>query len=157
MSCYVCLEEDGTLLQAKGCKCKGSVSIHESCLEEWLKTATNPFQCTVCKSDYSGTFLTNFMSMEEIMFRTSSSEEQEEVEEGNEFYEFHGIPITESDGMLYFDSEEHKSIYFQAMRKEFKCIRTEAGNRQRQFMRVQTKPRYQNKRRNVNQFSHRMK
>ena len=97
------------------------------------------------------------MSVEEIMFRPSSSEEQEEVEEGDELYEFHGIPITEVDGMLYFDSEEHKSIYLQAMRKEFKSIRTETVRRQRQVMQVQTKNRYQNKRHSVNQFSHRMK
>ena len=146
MSCYICLE-DGNLMQTKGCECKGSVSIHQSCLQQWLETAENPFQCTVCKSDYGGMFLSNFLTTEQIMFHPTAEEEEEEEE--MELFDFHGITIYESSDMLMFDSEEHKSIYFQTIRKDNKAVEQESRQRQKNSVRFQPKRRQFSRARHV--------
>jgi len=140
MSCYICLEEEGELMQTRGCGCKGSVAIHKTCLQEWLDKAENPFQCTVCKGDYAGTFLTNFLSEEEILFHPKGDEEEDEEDMGDvEFYDFHGIPIIETEQGLIFDSEKHRSIYFECVIKEDRAIRHEVTRRQKNAMRFQVK------------------
>ena len=141
MPCYICLEEDGQLLQAKGCGCKGSVAVHQACLQEWLKTAENPFQCTVCKMDYPGTFLNTFLSTEAIMFHSVGQEEQEEEEfqEDVNFIDFHGIPIMETEHDLIFLSEEHRSIYLQSVSKEHRSIKLETKRRQKNAIRISSK------------------
>jgi hypothetical protein len=125
MSCYICLEEGGE--QVNGCACRGSVAVHRPCLLEWLKTADNPFRCSVCKSDFSGPFLGAFLSAEQILFHPTS-EEGEEEEEG-EMWEFHGIPVFESEDQLVFASPEHMSIYFQTLKREFRSLKTESRRR----------------------------
>jgi hypothetical protein len=141
MSCYICLEEDGQLLQAKGCGCKGSVAIHQACLQEWLKTAENPFQCTVCKMDYPGTFLNTFLSTEDIMFHSAGQEEPEQEEYQGEvnFIDFHGIPIMETEHDLIFLSEEHRSIYLQSVSKEHRSIKLETIRRQKNSIKFHAK------------------
>jgi hypothetical protein len=139
MSCYICLEEDGQLLQAKGCGCKGSVAIHQACLQEWLKTAENPFQCTVCKMDYPGTFLNTFLSTEDIMFHSAGQEEEEEEDEDVNFIDFHGIPIMETEHDLIFLSEEHRSIYLQSVSKEHRSIKMETIRRQKNAIKFHAK------------------
>ena len=121
MSCYICLEEEN-LMEVKGCDCKGSISIHKACLDQWIQTTDNPFQCTVCKGDYNGTFLTHFLSEEEILFHPAGNEVEEEREI---WYDFHGIRIVSTESDLYFDSEYHKSIYFQTIHREDKALRLE--------------------------------
>ena len=139
MSCYICLEEEGQLMQARGCGCKGSVAIHRECLQEWLEKAENPFQCTVCKGDYEGTFLTNFFTEEEILFHPMGEEEEEEDFGETTLYEFHGIPIIETEDDLIFRSEEHRSMYHQLVDKEHRSIKQESRHRQRNSTRIQHK------------------
>ena len=141
MPCYICLEDDGQLMQAKGCGCKGSVAVHQNCLQEWLNTAENPFQCTVCKMEYPGTFLNTFLSTEDIMFRPTGQEEQEEPDEQENvnIIDFHGIPIMETETDLFFLSEEHRSIYLQSVSKEHRSIKLESQRRQKNAIRVYTK------------------
>ena len=140
MSCYICLESDGKLLSAGSCKCKGSNAVHKECLNEWLKTAENPFQCTVCKADYPGTFLNNFLSAEDILFRPTGESEEEEEEGEFVVRDFHGIPILqEENGDIAFFTEEHRSIYLQTVRKEYKSLKMESRQRQKQSARVYNK------------------
>jgi hypothetical protein len=138
MSCYICLEE-GQLMQARGCGCKGSVAIHQKCLQEWLDQAENPFQCTVCKGDYAGTFLNKFLSAEDILFHPKGEEGEEEDFGEMMFYEFHGIPIIETEDDLLFRTEEHRSIYHQLVNKEHRAIKQETRHRQKNYMRVRSK------------------
>jgi len=145
MSCYICLESDGQLLSAGSCKCKGSNAVHKECLNEWLKTADNPFQCTVCKADYPGTFLNKFLSAEDILFHPTG--DLEEDEEG-EFVvrDFHGIPILqEENGDIAFFTEEHRTIYLQTVRKEYKSLKMESRHRQKQTARTQNKHNHSNR------------
>jgi len=128
-SCYICLEEDGQLMTTKGCSCKGSISIHRSCLQEWLQTTDNPFQCAVCKTEYDGSFLNLFLSKEEILFHPTTEEEEEE--EYGSMYDFHGISIMEVGGELLFESEEHRSIYNQTNSKQYRDIKCEARRQQK--------------------------
>jgi len=125
MSCYICLEEGGE--QVNGCACRGSVAVHRPCLLEWLKTADNPFRCSVCKSDFSGPFLGSFLPAEQILFHPTA--EQEEEEEEGEMWEFHGIPVFESEDQLMFATPEHMSIYFQTLKREFLSLKTESRKR----------------------------
>jgi hypothetical protein len=123
MPCYICLEEDGVLMPSKGCECKGSIEIHASCLQEWFANTENPFQCSVCKTDFKGTFLTNFMSMEDIMFHGYDEEEDDDLEVIDQF-DFHGIPAIElNDGFIIFKSMEHKSIYDQTLERQFRDLK----------------------------------
>ena len=138
MSCYICLEE-GQLMQTRGCGCKGSVAIHEACLQEWLDKAENPFQCTVCKEEYTGTFLNRFLTEEEILMHPMGQEEEEEDLGETTLYEFHGIPIIETEDDLIFSSEEHRSIYHQLVDKEHRAIKNENRHRQKNCMRVRSK------------------
>lgn len=123
MSCYICLEEGGE--QVNGCACRGSVAVHRPCLLEWLKTAENPFRCSVCKSDFAGSFLSGFLSAEQILFHPTVEEEESE----GEMWEFHGIPVFESDSQLVFATPEHMSIYFQTLKREFLSLKKESRRR----------------------------
>jgi len=122
MSCYICLEEGGE--QVNGCACRGSVAVHRPCLLEWLRTAENPFRCSVCKSDFAGPFLARFLSAERILFHPNGEEEEE-----GEMWEFHGIPVFESDACLTFASPEHMSIYFQTLKREFLSLKKQSRRR----------------------------
>ena len=126
-------------MQTKGCGCKGSVAIHKACLQEWLDQADNPFQCTVCKGDYDGMFLTNFLTEEEILLHPKGEEEEEEDTGPMMYYDFHGIRIVSSGGDLLFDSEEHKSIYFRSVDKEDRCVKLDCMRRQKNAVRLQGK------------------
>ena len=140
MPCYICLEEEGQLMQARGCGCKGSVAIHRECLQEWLEKAENPFKCTVCKGDYAGTFLTNFFTEEEILFHPMGEEEEEEdYFAESTLHDFHGIPIIETEDDLFFRSEENRSMYHQLVDKEYRAIKQESRHRQRNSTRFQHK------------------
>ena len=126
-------------MQARGCGCKGSVAIHQKCLQEWLDQAENPFQCTVCKEEYTGTFLNRFLTEEEILMHPMGQEEEEEDLGETTLYEFHGIPIIETEDDLIFSCEEHRSIYHQLVDKEHRAIKNENRHRQKNCMRVRSK------------------
>ena len=127
-------------MNMRGCDCKGSIAIHRECLQEWIVKADNPFKCTVCKGDYSGSFLTNFLTEEEILYHPKG-EEVEEVDDETEFIYglYNGIPIVEQDGLLLFETETHKTIYFEMIDKEEYAIKREWRHRQKNDMRFQVK------------------
>lgn len=115
----------------KGCGCKGSVGVHASCFQKWVKTAENPFQCPVCKTDYHSAFLSSFMTVEEMLLRGENKDD--EVDEDDEnvlFYQQHGVPIMECDGFIYFETDEHFSIYNHSYKMEKKSIRMDIQRKQ---------------------------
>lgn len=81
------------------------------------------------------------------MFHPTAEEEEEEEE--MELFDFHGITIYESSDMLMFDSEEHKSIYFQTIRKDNKAVEQESRQRQKNSVRFQPKRRQFSRARHV--------
>ena len=139
MSCYICLEEEGKLMNVRGCNCKGSIAIHQVCLQEWMVKAENPFQCTVCKSDYAGSFLTNFLTEEEILYHPKGTEEEYDEESEYIYGLYNGIPIMEQDGFLLFETDRHKNIYFEMIDKEDYAIKRELQYRQKNAARFQVK------------------
>jgi hypothetical protein len=139
MSCYICLEEEGQLMTVCGCDCKGSIAIHQACLQEWIVKADNPFKCTVCKGDYAGSFLTNFLTEEEILYHPKG--EEEEYDEGSEpFYSiYNGLPIVEQDGMILLETTAHQTIYNEMFKKEDFAVKTELRHRQKNAIKFQVK------------------
>jgi len=137
MSCYICLEE-GIMMEEKGCGCKGSIGVHSACFQEWVKTAANPFMCPVCKTDYHASFLSSFMTMEQMMKHGSiDDEEEEDDEEDGEalMYQEHGVPVVEVNGILYFETTEHFSIYQHSYKMEISATRLECKNQRQKEMR----------------------
>jgi len=125
-------------MQTRGCDCKGSVAIHKECLQQWMETADNPFKCSVCKTDFSGSFLKNFMTEEDILLHPMGKEEEEE-EPVTSYYEYHGMVILESEDSLIFECEEHKSIYFRSLEREDQDTKMESIRRQKNALRFQVK------------------
>jgi hypothetical protein len=128
MSCYICLE-GGKMIKDKGCVCKGSLNIHASCFQKWIDNTDNPFICPVCKTDYKLSFLSSFMTIEEMLTCGVSDEENESI-----FYVDHGVPITEINGFIYFDSDEHFSIYQHSSKMEKKSIRLNNRNSSKRYV-----------------------
>ena len=136
MPCYICFEEDDTLMQTNNCSCKGSVVIHQSCFIELMKHTKNPFQCSVCKSDYSAPFLKKFFSEEEILMH-SMGQEEEEIEEEQEVsyqYVMPGIPIMILNEEVVFKSMKHKSLVLRSLFKEMKAVKLESIRRQKKHI-----------------------
>ena len=138
MSCYICLEE-GQLMNVSGCDCKGSIAIHQACLQEWIVKADNPFKCTVCKGDYAGSFLTNFLTEEEILYHPKGEEEEYDEESEPIYTVYNGLPIIEQNGFLLFETDNHKTIYFEMFDKEDYAVKTEIRHRQKNAMKFQVK------------------
>jgi len=44
-------------------------------------------------------------------------------------WEFHGIPVFESEDQLVFATPEHMSIYFQTLKRQFLSLKTESRKR----------------------------
>jgi hypothetical protein len=108
-------------MTSKGCECKGSVEIHEACLQEWIASAENPFQCSVCKTEFKGTFLNKFMSVEEILYHGEEEIEDELIVDG---FDFHGIPVLETDdGYLLFKTTEHQTIYDHTLDQSYRDLK----------------------------------
>lgn len=148
MSCYICLEDEGKLMGLKGCYCKGGLEVHLGCLKKWISKAENPFKCSVCKGDYSGKFLTRFMTNEEILFHGTNEdesyvddEEEEDMymDDGSSFYIYNGIPIMNTDGMLCFETERDKTIYVEMTNKEDTSVKQDLRDRKKKFAKIQVK------------------
>jgi hypothetical protein len=140
MSCYICLEEEGELMQARGCGCKGSVAIHKACFQEWVDAADNPFKCSICKTDFTGSFLVNFLTEEEILLHPMGLEEEEPMHHETVMaFDFHGITVLETDEELLFETEEHKFIYFNSLKRQDQANRVALVQRQKNAMRFQVK------------------
>ena len=128
----------------KGCYCKGGLEVHKECLREWISKADNPFKCSVCKGDYSGSFLTGFFSEEEILCRSNGEQEQEEeddeyYDDDSSFYMYNGIPIMNTDGMLCFETVQDKTIYNEMTNKEDKSVKQDLRRRKKTSSRVYVK------------------
>lgn len=139
MSCYICLEDQGTLMTARGCYCKGGLGVHKACLQEWISKTDSPFKCSVCHGDYSGSFLTRFLTAEEILCHSNGTENEDEDDDDeyadSSFYVYNGIPIMNTDGILSFESEEDKTIYVEMTNKEDKSVKVELRARKK-FSRI---------------------
>jgi hypothetical protein len=151
MPCYICLEDEGQLLSVRGCYCKGGLAVHKACLQEWISKTSTPFKCSVCKGDYSGSFLKGFLTEEEILYRSNGIDDGEEEDYDDEdlddsiFYFYNGIPITNTDGILCFETEKDKTIYVDMTNKEDKSVKLEFRSRQKKFTRVHVNPHRQPK------------
>jgi hypothetical protein len=139
MSCYICLEEEGQLMNVRGCDCKGSIAIHRACLQEWMVKTDNPFKCTVCKGDYAGSFLKNFLTEEEILFHPKGEETEYEEESEPVVGIYNGIRIVEYDDVLLFETDRQRTVYFEMIDKEDFAVKTELRKRQKNAMKFQVK------------------
>jgi hypothetical protein len=105
-------------MNMRGCSCKGSIVVHHSCFQELLKKSNNPFQCSVCKTDFSGTFINKFISAEEILLNTTEKDEDNMA--NVIMYRFNGIEYFEvDDEELMFQTNAQASMYFKMIDKEF--------------------------------------
>ena len=52
--CCICLIDEGILINP--CKCKGTISYHESCVIEFIME-NKSFECPNCKSKYTSVFI----------------------------------------------------------------------------------------------------
>lgn len=130
--CYICLGSNTKkqFAENKGCLCKGSVAIHNSCFKKWASSAENPFACSVCKADYSISFLSKFLSLEQFMFSRANLEDDEDEED--EDYEenymeeqvLHGVPVlVDEDRYIYFEHPFYESIFMHSNKMELKGVR----------------------------------
>ena len=144
MPCYICLEE-GQMTNLRGCYCKGGIEIHQTCLQKWMLTAENPFNCSVCKCEYPITFLKKFLTDEEIMYHPKGIEEDDadgdyNSEEEVDFHSYSGITfITTEDGIMVFETEKHKNVYLEMVNKEEYDIKKELRYIKKNTMRFNTK------------------
>ena len=109
------MEENG------GCVCKGSLKVHTKCFAKMCHSSSNPFTCSICKSDFSAKFIEKFIGMEKIMMHRVDDVEDEEDEEEDisEWYEISGMLIEEIDGDLYFQSEKEMYLYIEYQKRNF--------------------------------------
>lgn len=128
-TCYICLGSDSKkpFVEKTGCHCKGSVSIHASCFKKWVASTSDPLCCSVCKSNYSGSFLRRFMTPEDILFAggDGSNEDVDDM-----FYEetfIHGVPVlVDEDGYVFFDNPHHESIFMHSDKMQLKATRQQS-------------------------------
>ena len=141
MPCYICLEEEGKTMKVRGCYCKGGIDIHKACLQQWMNTAVNPFNCSVCKGEYSTSFLKKFLTMEEIMFHPRGTDEEEDLydNEDLQYNCYNGIEFLSTDDKIIFKKPEHVSIYFEMINKEHCDIKKESRRIQKNSMRFKVK------------------
>jgi hypothetical protein len=124
MTCYICLSEKMPMITDMGCTCKGSIGVHRSCFREWVKTASDPFSCPVCKSDYTSAFLQKYKSITDMLFH-GSSEEPEETE--SEMF-LHGVPVMFDGEWIHFRNEEHYTIYQRSCKLLYKSEKSNIRN-----------------------------
>lgn len=122
MTCYICLEQ-GELMNLSGCSCKGTISIHQSCFKKWMEQTDNPFQCSVCKTEFKGTFLNQFLTNEEILFSPinntdADTENDPYVADEVLIHQCIGINFLEVDGELLFENERQEQMYYTFVIKE---------------------------------------
>ena len=124
----------------KGCGCKGSLNVHTSCFQAWVKTAENPFQCPVCKTGYNATFMSTFMTVEQMLLHGDHNEEEDDDEEVEYLvYQQHGVSVMEHDGNLYFQTEKDFAMYNHSYKMEKKSERMDCYRKQRNAMQFCTK------------------
>jgi len=82
-TCYICLDEiklknKKETITSMGCLCKGSIGVHKKCFTLWLNTTRDPFNCAICQTGFSGKFMKNFFTEEEILFHGDNVDEIDE-------------------------------------------------------------------------------
>lgn len=68
--CFICHESDKHLLSMDaccGCLCKGSIKVHEDCLEEWI-VVQKSLDCSICHISYSVSKLSSFISHDRLLY-----------------------------------------------------------------------------------------
>ncbi len=143
MPCYICVEEEGELMNIRGCHCKGGIEIHQACLQEWIIKADNPFNCTVCKCDYSATFLKKFLTDEEILYHPKGTEDEEDYGDydDQEFVQhfYNGISFMTTGDMLLFESKKDETTYFEMINKEDYAVKKDLRRLRKNTMRFKVK------------------
>jgi hypothetical protein len=77
------------------------------------------FLCSVCKTDVSPTFLSKFVTMEQLMMYSPYTGEftEDEPEEGV-WFEENGVPVWEDDkGNYWFNTIEHLTIFVESNKR----------------------------------------
>lgn len=68
--CFICHDDDEQNLlsmnECCGCLCKGSINVHSNCFQEFINVKRN-LECDICKSSYSISKLSNFVSLEDLL------------------------------------------------------------------------------------------
>ena len=119
-TCYICLSRSGKLIQPD-CVCK-TLHIHISCFKAWLKTTPDMFLCSVCKTDVSPTFLSKFVTMEQLMMYSPQDEDEDDEDEDDDvediWFEENGVPVMEDDeGFYWFQTIEHLTIFVESNKR----------------------------------------
>lgn len=115
MSCYICLSSSGKLIK-QDCVCK-TLHVHTSCFKSWLKTTSDMFLCSVCKTDVSPTFLSKFVTMEQLMMYSTEGNIEEDIED-EVWFEENGVPVMEDDaGYYWFKTIEHLTIFVESNKR----------------------------------------
>ena len=137
MTCYICFEDTDAQPSTSECACKGSVSVHRECFQKWIKTATNPFQCCVCKTDYTVSFLKNFFSEHEILLHSADSDEEEFEEIHLRIVSVPGLPdvIISPANEVIFSKPVHRKLYKECIDKNVFAVKQESRNRQKKSIR----------------------
>ena len=149
MSCYICLEEKGTMM-SQGCKCKGSISIHAICFKTLCETATNPFLCSVCKSPISTVLLAKVLGLERvIMYDENDYDDEEDDDEWEQEQNWeweHGVPVSYDETFIYFLEDKHKEIFIESEKREITDVRRHTRISQKKQKRIVHVAKYQPKR-----------
>lgn len=70
--CFICYDDDDeqvllSMNECCGCLCKGSINVHSNCFKEFIHKKKN-LNCDICKSYYSISKLSDFVSLEDLFF-----------------------------------------------------------------------------------------
>jgi hypothetical protein len=134
-TCYICLDEiklknKKEKITSMGCVCKGSIGVHNKCFTSWLDTTRDPFNCPVCKTGFSGKFMKNFFTEEEILFHGDNVDEMDDDDFVMEI--INSVPVFfDQDENMYFESKIHESIYISSSKRELSGIRNECQSRKK--------------------------
>ena len=133
--CYICLGDNKKkrFAEKMGCHCKGSVSIHMSCFKKWVDSTENPLCCSVCKSEYSVSFLTKFLTPGQILFCGDMGDEEDYEDVFMEEQTIHGVPVlVDEDRYIHFEHPMYESIFMHSNKMELKGVRQSCHQRSKQ-------------------------
>jgi len=122
-TCYICLDEETTRrpFLTTPCTCKGSMGVHRRCFQKMIAT-TPTLVCPTCKESFSGMFLQQFMSPEEIF---CFGEEEEEEEEDEFVYHENGIEFQIKNEQYIFESITQMDFFFEMRKKAYDLFKNQ--------------------------------
>ena len=123
-TCYICLDEETTRrpFLATSCTCKGSMGVHRRCFQKMIAT-TPTLVCPTCKESFSGLFLQQFMSPEDIF--CFGEEEEEEDEEYEFVYSENGIEFQIKNEQYIFESITQMDFFFEMRKKAYDLFKNQ--------------------------------